>query len=241
MPLRDRREDIPLLAQHFLTQREKALKSDLRLSEGDARRLIRYDWPGNVARTAERDRARGDPVAERPLADRPAGYIRRASLTGAARLKADARPAVMTSSEMRDHERANILAALDACAGKRCSAPAALRRCWISSRPRWPRGSRRWDCPARRSSTEECHHLKLLDGRSHPDRIAGKRAEIAKKEDCDARPSLIDSGNHWSATSFCRPNTRTRWSRIKTGLGIRVGVAYRMRRMGVDPALRGVL
>jgi transcriptional regulator of acetoin/glycerol metabolism len=38
--------------------------------------------------------------------------------TGAARQKADARPAVMTSSEMRDHERANILAALEACAGK---------------------------------------------------------------------------------------------------------------------------
>ena len=38
--------------------------------------------------------------------------------TGAARQKADARLAVMTSSEMRDHERANILAALEACGGK---------------------------------------------------------------------------------------------------------------------------
>ena len=38
--------------------------------------------------------------------------------TGAARQKADARPSVMTSSEMRDHERTNILAALEACAGK---------------------------------------------------------------------------------------------------------------------------
>jgi len=37
---------------------------------------------------------------------------------GAARQKADASPAVMTSSEMRDHERANILAALEGCAGK---------------------------------------------------------------------------------------------------------------------------
>ena len=48
VPLRDRREDIPLLAQHFLTSESKELKSDLRLSEGDARRLQRYDWPGNV-------------------------------------------------------------------------------------------------------------------------------------------------------------------------------------------------
>ena len=38
--------------------------------------------------------------------------------TGTSRLKADARPAVMTSAEMRDHERTNILAALEACAGK---------------------------------------------------------------------------------------------------------------------------
>ena len=37
---------------------------------------------------------------------------------GAARVKADSRPAVMTSAEMRAHERANILAALQACSGK---------------------------------------------------------------------------------------------------------------------------
>jgi transcriptional regulator with GAF, ATPase, and Fis domain len=37
---------------------------------------------------------------------------------GSARVKADARPAVLTASEMRAHERANILAALQACAGK---------------------------------------------------------------------------------------------------------------------------
>ena len=48
VPLRDRREDIPLLAQHFLMSESKELKSNLRLSEGDARRLSRYDWPGNV-------------------------------------------------------------------------------------------------------------------------------------------------------------------------------------------------
>ena len=48
VPLRDRREDIPLLAQHFLMSESNELKSDLRLSEGDARRLQRYDWPGNV-------------------------------------------------------------------------------------------------------------------------------------------------------------------------------------------------
>jgi transcriptional regulator of acetoin/glycerol metabolism len=34
------------------------------------------------------------------------------------RSRSDARPAVMTSAELRDHERSNILAALHACNGK---------------------------------------------------------------------------------------------------------------------------
>jgi PAS domain S-box-containing protein len=118
VPLRERREDIPLLAQHFLISESKELKSELRLSEGDARRLARYDWPGNVRELqnvieratilAQNGRLRIDlpetsGAQERPRPDRP---------------QPDARPTVMTSSEMRDHERANILAALQACAGK---------------------------------------------------------------------------------------------------------------------------
>jgi transcriptional regulator with GAF, ATPase, and Fis domain len=118
VPLRERREDIPLLAQHFLTRESKALKSNLRLSEGDARRLTRYDWPGNVRELQN--------VIERAAILSQNGRLRidlpdtsgTQAPTGAARQKADARPAVMTSSEMRDHERANILAALEACAGK---------------------------------------------------------------------------------------------------------------------------
>jgi PAS domain S-box-containing protein len=118
VPLRDRREDIPLLAQHFLMSESKELKSDLRLSEGDARRLSRYDWPGNVrelqnvieraAILSQSGRLRID------LPDTPGPH----APTGAGRQKAEARPAIMTSAEMRDHERANILAALRACNGK---------------------------------------------------------------------------------------------------------------------------
>src|SRR3954463_2405867 len=118
VPLRDRREDIPLLAQHFLNNESKALKSELRLSEGDARRLARYNWPGNVrelqnvieraAILAQNGRLRID------LPDVPGTQ----PSPGSARVKADARPAVLTASEMRAHERANILAALQACSGK---------------------------------------------------------------------------------------------------------------------------
>jgi PAS domain S-box-containing protein len=118
VPLRDRREDIPLLAQHFLTREAKALKSNLRLSEGDARRLTRYDWPGNV-RELQNVIERAAILSQngRLRIDLPDGSGMLAP-TGFARQAVDARPAVMTSSEMRDLERANILAALEACAGK---------------------------------------------------------------------------------------------------------------------------
>jgi formate hydrogenlyase transcriptional activator len=48
-PLRDRPEDIPLLARHFLTYFQSKLKRP-RLDFGDRvmDRLVRYPWPGNV-------------------------------------------------------------------------------------------------------------------------------------------------------------------------------------------------
>jgi transcriptional regulator with GAF, ATPase, and Fis domain len=116
VPLRDRREDIPLLAQHFLLS--ERLQSGLRLSEGDARKLSRYDWPGNVRELqnvieravilAQNGRLRID------LPDAPNAH----HVTGAHRARPDARAAVMTSAELRDHERGNILAALAATSGK---------------------------------------------------------------------------------------------------------------------------
>jgi DNA-binding NtrC family response regulator len=47
--LRDRREDIPLLAAHFLEKHAGALRKDLSGLEADAlRALTGYPWPGNV-------------------------------------------------------------------------------------------------------------------------------------------------------------------------------------------------
>ena len=48
-PLRERREDIPQLADHFLRKHAKRLnKAIIGLSAATLRLLIQYDWPGNV-------------------------------------------------------------------------------------------------------------------------------------------------------------------------------------------------
>jgi len=48
-PLRERMEDIPLLADHFLHKYSALLgKNDVRLSSAFLTSLLDYDWPGNV-------------------------------------------------------------------------------------------------------------------------------------------------------------------------------------------------
>jgi two-component system response regulator AtoC len=49
VPLRQRREEIPLLVQHFLEQYNRKLRLDIRGVEPDAMRLLlAHSWPGNV-------------------------------------------------------------------------------------------------------------------------------------------------------------------------------------------------
>jgi DNA-binding NtrC family response regulator len=48
-PLRERREDIPLLAEHFLERLAPELRKEITgISEGGMRVLMDYAWPGNV-------------------------------------------------------------------------------------------------------------------------------------------------------------------------------------------------
>jgi len=48
-PLRERRDDIPALAEHFLGQFSEEHSVERRgLSDGAVQELMRYDWPGNV-------------------------------------------------------------------------------------------------------------------------------------------------------------------------------------------------
>ena len=48
-PLRERREDIPLLVDHFLARNNARLGTHIRGVDAEARRLLlEYAWPGNV-------------------------------------------------------------------------------------------------------------------------------------------------------------------------------------------------
>jgi two-component system response regulator HydG len=47
-PLRERRQDIPLLAAHFLERVSRTSGQERTLSDESMRALLAYDWPGNV-------------------------------------------------------------------------------------------------------------------------------------------------------------------------------------------------
>ena len=68
-PLRDRREDIPLLVQHFLDKLCDASQPPVTVSQEAMRRLMAYGWPGNV-RQLENAVERAVGVSRRTRADR---------------------------------------------------------------------------------------------------------------------------------------------------------------------------
>lgn len=118
VPLRERIDDIAPLAAHLLRDACRKLKAgELRLTEGDARRLTQYSWPGNVrelqnvieraAILARNGRVRID------LPDSATAIQLKGRATAAA-----GKPPVLTDDDRRERDRVNILAALEACGGK---------------------------------------------------------------------------------------------------------------------------
>ena len=78
--LRERRDDIPLLARHFLERFRKTMEKPIdRISPEAMSKLEAYDWPGNVRElenTMERAVAleTGKEISARVLPDRILGY-----------------------------------------------------------------------------------------------------------------------------------------------------------------------
>src|SRR5262249_24966438 len=100
-PLRERREDIPLLVRYFVQQHARRLKRTIESIPAEAMMaLTRYSWPGNV-RELENFIERSVLLSPGPVLRITAADLQTASVPD---------PAVTT---LADAERDHILAALD--------------------------------------------------------------------------------------------------------------------------------
>jgi PAS domain S-box-containing protein len=111
-PLRERREDVPLLVQHFariIGERHRIPIEEI--PQEVLRRLSAYDWPGNVRELMN--------VVERAVLTSTEGVLRLAEPLQAA---TSGNPSTQTTpsplSTLREVESAHISAVLEACGGK---------------------------------------------------------------------------------------------------------------------------
>jgi DNA-binding NtrC family response regulator len=84
-PLRDRREDVPLLARHFLDRLSLGQGKEVTdLTEGALRILLAYDWPGNVRELENTVERAIVSTRERVLTDEDFGFLHRETSAPAA-------------------------------------------------------------------------------------------------------------------------------------------------------------
>lgn len=110
--LREREEDIPLLANHFIELSVKELRCPKpRLTPAGIETLLAYDWPGNIRELRN--------VIQRAAIFARGGALEfdlpvtRSALTSLGQPQRDrAKPEYLTESEMRRRERANVFAVL---------------------------------------------------------------------------------------------------------------------------------
>jgi two-component system response regulator PilR (NtrC family) len=139
-PLRERREDIPLLTRHFLEGFRKTMEKPINgISPEAMRQLESYDWPGNVRElenTMERAVAleSGPEISLPVLPDRIAGYsaVGAASSSGG-RLTIPVE-GIDFEKEMADAERRYLQAALEKADGVRTRAAEILKITYRSFR-----------------------------------------------------------------------------------------------------------
>jgi chemotaxis protein methyltransferase CheR len=111
-PLRDRREDVPLLVRHFLRQMgERAGRTAREVPPAVMRALVQYAWPGNVRELRN--------VLERAVIQSPDGVLRLPEPLEASPHRAGAVGAAdAAATTLEDVERRHILATLDRTRGR---------------------------------------------------------------------------------------------------------------------------
>ena len=101
-PLRDRKEDVPMLVHHFIQLFCKKLKRNaLKVPTGEMKKLIRYDWPGNVRELEN--------VVQRAIVMQSGGVFKTPELT----VTTVARKSKTAAQTLREVERDHILWALE--------------------------------------------------------------------------------------------------------------------------------
>ena len=123
-PLRDRRDDVPLLAQHFLARHGTEQKRQIDVEALNA--LVRYDWPGNV-RQLENTIARalaltpGDRITPNDLPDEIVQFV--TEVIGVAALSGAQETDIQTLSQLN---RAYAIAVLEKVGGNKSKAAELL-------------------------------------------------------------------------------------------------------------------
>jgi two-component system, NtrC family, response regulator PilR len=139
--LRERKEDIPLLARHFLDRFRQSMEKPIESISPEAMsRLESYDWPGNVRElenTMERAVAleSGKEITLRVLPDRIAGYSGTgAPLLGSASAGLFPEEGVDFEKEIAETERRYLQMALEKAGGVRTKASEMLKISYRSFR-----------------------------------------------------------------------------------------------------------
>jgi PAS domain S-box-containing protein len=117
--LKDRPEDIPFLAQHFLERASSRLRLPLtRISKANIEALVAYNWPGNVRELEN--------VIERAAILAQGGKLRIEFQSGLA-AKVDDNEDIMSNSDLKRLERDNLVKCMRRSQGK-VSGPAGAAR-----------------------------------------------------------------------------------------------------------------
>ncbi len=118
-PLRSRREDIPLLAQHFLEMFARKNNKELRgFTPAAVDRLIRHDWPGNVRELMN--------AVERAVVLGRSDFIDAVDMPLIPSADTGPDDTVLTGRSLSDIERAAIVQTLSATGGNKSEAARRL-------------------------------------------------------------------------------------------------------------------